>query len=223
MKNKITRNERKWFFGNVNYLFITNALIRSEFLFRKAFPPRQVNSIYFDDLDYKSLKQNLDGNFEKKKIRIRWYGSKDKIYNAQLEIKEKKGFQTFKETLKLSEIDGKTPTNFNDLNEIRKILDKKFLKLNTLCPVLTTHYEREYFISNNNLIRATVDKNLQSIFLNNYKMLNINKNFEGTILEMKYNNNLDNFVREKLNKISARLSKSSKYVRTAISSPLYYS
>ena len=40
-----------------------------------------------------------------------------------------------------------------------------------IIPVLTTHYNREYFISNNRLIRATLDYNFESFVLRE----NINK------------------------------------------------
>ena len=48
------------------------------FFFKEQYQNRKVNSIYFDDLNYSSIKQNLDGVSDKKKYRIRWYG--DYIY-----------------------------------------------------------------------------------------------------------------------------------------------
>ena len=39
-------------------------------------------------------------------------------------------------------------------------------------PIISTHYEREYLISADNLIRATVDFNLESIHLKNFSQIN---------------------------------------------------
>lgn len=67
MKNKIKRFERKWLFKSNNYLALINSLLRSKLFFRTQYPQRNVNSIYFDTLDYISIRQNLDGVSNKKK------------------------------------------------------------------------------------------------------------------------------------------------------------
>ena len=91
-------------------------------------------------------------------------------------------------------------------------------------PVLTTHYDREYLISNNGLIRATLDYNIQSVFLKENNDLNINRNYySNTILEIKYDVNLDKYVRENLKNISSRLSKNSKFVNSALTISSSYS
>ena len=99
MKNKIKRFERKWLFKSNNSLALINALIRSNLFFRTQYPSRKVNSIYFDTKDYISIRQNLDGVSDKKKIRIRWYGNNDVISNPVVEIKSKKGFEKKKESI----------------------------------------------------------------------------------------------------------------------------
>ena len=68
MKNKIKRFERKWLFKSNNYLALLNSLIRSKLLFRTQYPLRKVNSIYFDTHDYTSIRENLDGVSNKKKL-----------------------------------------------------------------------------------------------------------------------------------------------------------
>ena len=75
--------------------------IISNFFFRKQYPDRKVNSIYFDDINYSSILENLDGVSSKKKIRVRWYGSQNKLINPILEIKSKKGFVTKKENYQI--------------------------------------------------------------------------------------------------------------------------
>ena len=103
--------------------------------------------------------------------------------------------------------------------KLKKIKSKKIIN-----PILTTHYEREYFISLNGKIRATVDYNLKSIFLNNSIQIDIVKNFNNTcILEFKYSTSYDKYVRENLKDITLRLSKNSKFVNSAMERPKFFS
>ena len=44
--------------------------IRSNLFFRTHYPKRRVNSIYFDNANYSSIRQNLDGISEKKKLEL---------------------------------------------------------------------------------------------------------------------------------------------------------
>ena len=67
MKNKTNRFERKWIFKSENYLALINSLLRSELFFTNQYPQRKVNSIYFDDLNFSAIRENLDGVSNKKK------------------------------------------------------------------------------------------------------------------------------------------------------------
>ena len=224
MKNKIKRFERKWLFKNNDYLTLINSLTRSKLFFRNQYPLRNVNSIYFDTHDYISIRQNLDGVSNKKKIRIRWYGEKDVLTKPIIEIKSKKGFETKKESIPIKELDNLKLISIKNLKTIQDKLNLKLKQKKIIYPVLTTHYEREYFISSNGKIRATVDYNLKSIFLNNLSQIDIIKNFKNIcILELKYSTGLDKYVRENLKDISLRLSKNSKFVNSAFEKPKFFS
>tara|TARA_B100001540_G_C15581583_1_gene539801 strand:- start:24 stop:698 length:675 start_codon:yes stop_codon:yes gene_type:complete len=224
MKNKINRFERKWLFRSNNYLALINSLIRSKLFFRTQYPLRKVNSIYFDTLDYISIRQNLDGVSNKKKIRIRWYGDKNIITNPIIEIKSKKGFETKKESMSIRELHGLKLFRLKNLKILKETLNTKLKQKKIIYPVLTTHYEREYFISLNEKIRATIDYNLKSVFLNNLSQIDIIKNFKNIcILEFKYPTSLDKYVRKNLKDISLRLSKNSKFVNSAFEIPKFYS
>ena len=221
MKNKIKRFERKWIFKNNNFITLVNALIRSNLYFRTQYPTRIVNSIYFDTYNYTSIRQNLDGVSNKKKIRIRWYGKRDIMLNPVIEIKSKKGFETKKETIKIKELDN---IKLYELDKIKEQLNKKLKSKKIITPVLSTHYNREYFISLNRKIRATVDYNLKSIFLNNLSQIDIVKNFNNNcILELKYPITFDKFVRKNLRDMILRLSKNSKFVNSALERPKFFS
>ena len=122
MKNKIKRFERKWLFKSNNSLSLINALIRSNLFFRTQYPTRKVNSVYFDTYGYTSIRQNLDGVSNKKKIRVRWYGNREIINNPVIEIKSKKGFETKKESIAIKELQN---TKISDLEIIKEMLNKK--------------------------------------------------------------------------------------------------
>tara|TARA_B110001452_G_scaffold252950_1_gene243197 strand:- start:383 stop:1057 length:675 start_codon:yes stop_codon:yes gene_type:complete len=224
MVNKINRFERKWIYRSSNHLILINSLIRSNFFFNKQYPDREVNSIYFDDNNYSSIKQNLDGVSEKKKIRVRWYGAQSKLVKPVLEIKSKRGLETKKETFKISELNDLEYVDFKNLELIKDIVNSKNKTKNIVSPILTTNYDRQYFISNNGSVRATVDYNLKSTYLKNFSQLSIIKNFSSScILEIKYPTNLDKYVRRNLKEITLRLSKNSKFINSAFETPSYLS
>ena len=224
LKEKIKRFERKWVYNDVDYLTLFIALLRSNFFFSIHYPKRKINSLYFDDLNYSSIRENLDGTNKKIKYRIRWYGLKEIINNPIFEIKSKKGFETQKKFFKIEKINKLSLFNQKNLDIITEIINNESKIQKKIYPVLTTHYDREYYISNNKLIRATLDYNLQSIFVKKNEDLNIiRQNYSNITLEIKYDINLDKYVRDNLKTISARLSRNSKYCNSALLSPTSYS
>ncbi|MDA9702850.1 VTC domain-containing protein [Candidatus Pelagibacter sp.] len=223
INQKINRFERKWIIKDYDNLEVVSSLLKSDFFFNYHYPRRQVNSIYFDDLNYSSIIQNLDGISEKKKFRLRWYGNKSIIENPILEIKEKKGFETQKRSAYINNISFKDFPNDKAKLKIENIVNDKIKSNKKLYSILTTHYTRDYFISNDRKIRATVDTNLESIGLTKISDKNIIKKFKYIILEIKYETYLDEIVREKMKKISERLSRNSKLVNSVFLKPFSYS
>ena len=223
-KNTLTRLERKWTFkkNNINLNNFTIAIFRSPFRFKKSFANRQVNSIYFDDKNFTSILENLDGTAAKKKYRVRWYGSSNLLNNCSLEIKEKLGFVSKKTIIPITL---KNPIKFNyeGINAIRNaVLDKINYKV-SLIPILSTHYQRDYYLSDNKKIRSTLDYDIKSHQIIYKQNLNFQKNFNDYIFELKYEKKYDNFVRKNLSNMSSRYSKSSKYINCAISVPQFFS
>ena len=221
---KIKRFERKWILYKRDPLQLVNSLIRSKLFFKTHFPPRKVNSIYFDTQNFSSIKENLDGISNKKKVRLRWYGKLDKLIDPIIEIKSKKGFETKKESLRMKILDNINFQNFDNLKLIKKYVNLKINPKKTIYPTLTTNYDREYFISSNDKIRATVDYNLKSVYIRNFSQFDIIKNFKHTcILEIKYPLDLDWYVKNNLKEMSLRLSKNSKFVNSAFETPKFFS
>jgi SPX domain protein involved in polyphosphate accumulation len=216
------RFERKWIYNSNNILSLINSLVRSKLFFRHHFPKRKVNSIYFDDSSYTSVVQNLDGINNKTKLRLRWYGKKSKILDPKFEFKKKIGFIANKKLIKADEFNNLDFPKVSNLKKIQNIVNDKNLSKKKIYPIISTHYEREYLISSDNMIRATVDFNLESIHLKNFSQIKLNKIFSNiTILEIKYPVYLDNLLRKKLDNITLRLSKNSKYVNSIFEKPSY--
>ena len=120
----IDRFERKCDIGNdidTNTFFI--AISRSNFMFTELYSPRNVNTIYFDDIDYSSISENLGGERFKQKYRLRWYGNSEIISKPQFEIKSKIGLVNKKKTFPIE--------LFKDINfdhdGIEKILEFELL------------------------------------------------------------------------------------------------
>ncbi len=228
MENKKTENfermERKWTFSqkqiDLNQLIIS--IYKSSFRFSELYQPRQVNSLYFDDKDFTCINDNLDGINSKRKIRVRWYGKKYPIKESWLEIKEKKGF-ICRKTIKKIKFEKDINFDFEGINYLKEIVLKMIKNKKNLIPILSTHYKRNYYISGNKKIRATLDYNLQSnqiVYKNSY---NFKKNFLDFVYELKYNISDDKYVRGNMSNVSGRYSKNSKYINSAINKPLYFS
>ena len=215
LKNNL-RYERKWVFKDVNYNDIFNKALKSKFLFHIQHPKRHVNSIYFDDNNYTSIKDNLDGVSDRSKYRVRWYGKNSFVlHNPKLEIKIKKNFLNYKKIFPLEKLDNLNLKNMNHVklinNEVNNTIKKKSLFAN-----LTTHYERLYLVSLNKKIRATIDYNLKGTNFNCYFQNPISIECKDVILELKYDQEYDSYVRRNIQNISSRFSKNSKYINFAL-------
>ncbi len=221
-QNQIDRFEKKWLISNTTKDTICVAFYRSNFFFRDIHETRQVNTIYYDDSKLSSLRENIDGTYDKTKYRLRWYGDRETIKNPQFEIKIKKGYVTKKKVFKLNI---ESPILFSQKNSevLIENIKNKVVKLNkSLYPILSTHYYRDYFLSSNNKIRATLDYNFRNSILYGYQNINFLKNNQNFIIEMKYSRDYDSFVKKNIAFISSRLSKSSKYFISALENSKIY-
>lgn len=218
------RMERKWSFSqrhiDLNQLIIS--IYKSPFRFNKLYNSRQVNSLYFDDKNFTSILENLDGVNFKKKIKLRWYGNSHFINSCALEIKEKKGF-ICRKLVKEIDLGKQVKFDFDGINYLKaKVLKNLNYKLN-LIPVLSTHYKRNYYLSGNKKIRATLDYNIQSNQIVYKNFFIFKKNFPQFVYELKYDCSLDRYVRNNIFNITSRYSKNSKYINSAISKPTDFS
>ena len=177
------------------------------------YPPRYINNIYFDTIDYKNYFDNIEGDTKRKKVRIRWYGEFFGINNkGKIEFKEKNGPVVRKIQKKIENFELTSKIN---LNKLEKIWNYKIPILKQLKPSVINRYYRKYYISNDKNIRLTIDRNQTfSKPSKPYNFKKLNKYFEPIILEIKYN--VENHRKAYIvtNDLEARVRKYSKYIES---------
>lgn len=133
---------------------------------RVAYPPRQVNNIYFDTADCQSLNENLGGVGVRGKLRLRWYGPKlNTVTGGRLELKYKEGAVGWKEVWPLDLTLDLAHMSWSDVcQRLREAADvRPSLWLTQLAyPVLLNHYQRAYYVTPNQVIRLTIDTRLRA-------------------------------------------------------------
>ena len=187
--------------------------------FFEVFPKRQVSSIYFDTNDLEMLCDNLDGISHRKKYRVRWYDGN--YLTARFEEKRKDSMLGTKIVSPISNAccaGGLTGI----IDSILGVDDASFLDQGTYAPILLVEYERRYYSSYDNLIRATIDTQLSCEPYSNCLSKDFIRNeplpLDSVILEFKYNSTLDSYFRNIIvNDIPFRSTKYSKYVNSFLS------
>jgi len=210
------RFEKKFVINKINKNQLTNLLKFSKLNFVKHYSERKVNSIYFDDNYKSSFYENIDGDNRKNKIRLRWYGDKNKITNLNLEIKKKIRSLNYKN---ISKINIARPIYLDSKfykDKVYEIFKKKNFRLN-FSAISSVHYLRTYFVSTKIPVRATIDSNIS--YINFRSSHNIQKFSSNLILEIKYPKKFDNLLRHYLKNLKFRVSKNSKYINSIIETP----
>src|SRR3989338_2665467 len=97
------RHERKFLISDYSAADIEQIVKFNPACFTEIYHQRTVNNIYFDSLAFDSYYDNIEGNTNRTKARIRWYGNLfGEIENAILEFKIKKGLLGRKEYYSLN-------------------------------------------------------------------------------------------------------------------------
>ncbi len=137
--------------------------------FRVAYPPRTVNNLYLDTPNLNSFNANLEGVADREKVRLRWYGVQEaasstshlqtRISNPTLELKYKRNLLGGKQQQVLAcELDWQQPYA-HILATIQQTADSKWQQWLTSAsqPTLINCYRREYYVTVDGAIRATLD------------------------------------------------------------------
>lgn len=186
--------------------------------FVKAFDKRRVNSLYFDTPNLQSYHGNLSGITERRKLRLRWYGQLDQqTVNPTLELKQKFGLLGDKKQQHLNcIIDWSRP-----YAEILAVIQNRAgqawqPRLKTAFqPTLINSYTREYFVTADGGVRATLDYD-QSAFSQrlsgrpNFGRRLPNQNF--VVIEIKGAPETSDRLEEIMGHFPIRRTRNSKYV-----------
>ena len=212
------RYETKFSIMDLNFYEIEHIIRTHPAIFNKIFYKRRVNNIYFDDLDFSSYKDNIEGEKHRKKIRIRWYGDMfGECKSPTLEVKNKLGPLGWKDRYKLKEfnLERNQFFNYESIFDYLAADSSDILRLNLkhLKPALLNRYERVYYLSADKKYRVTLDTKMEFYSIN--PVMEYFKTFcddEKTVLELKYNQQDFDGVDKITQFFPFRLTKNSKYV-----------
>ncbi len=182
----------------------------------KSFPDRNVTSLYYETFDYSSVKDNISGVSNRKKLRLRWY---DKNTNPKLEIKTKFSRIGNKKTFSLDFLNREAidTLSIRELNRsifdyLKKNHNESFL-LNQFVPVLKVFYEREYYETTNGL-RITIDKNINFSQVSPNQTIHFHRNikFNKRVMELKFPVDLKNHVNKLIRHLNVTPKRNSKFL-----------
>ena len=162
-QDNISRFELKFKFPVSDYYSLLAIINESNLKFRKSFPNRSVNSIYFDNTSLRNLSDNISGADQRVKVRIRWYNNE--LSKCKLEVKMRDSQLIRKRNFNFI----KSPLDSQSISCTRLVSN---LKSNcspsgsawfdhSSIPALFVTYDREYFQSFDNNIRVTIDTSLK--------------------------------------------------------------
>lgn len=189
--------------------------------FRVQYPPRQVNSLYFDTPQLGSYRANLLGNRRRHKLRLRWYDFTQTLVKAQLELKRKRNMVGDKKLFVLPE-----PLALQqNWRSLRNVLLAQtppawHIQLHEASEAIAvTRYWREYYISADKNIRVTFDYRQQFYDQRGYFRPNLQYKLstpDQLVIEIKsdpcYTDRLENLAGE----FPLRRSRNSKYVNSIL-------
>ena len=199
------RHEKKYRIENASVREVVQTILDHPASFRTAYPDRYINSIYFDSADLTTFQQNQDGISKRIKYRIRWYGEDlTKAEKPNLEIKIRDNQFGKKEIIALTDFD------LNNPEELTKIASQHIPA--ELIPKIITRYQRAYFLSHNEILRATIDKDIAYYGFDKYSYKKTAALDSAIVLELKCDKEEVDYLTEASQHIPFRMVKNSKYV-----------
>ncbi|MBT4338454.1 MAG: VTC domain-containing protein [Bacteroidetes bacterium] len=210
------RYERKFFISSLSKFDVEQIVKYHPAIFSEIFYTRKVNNIYFDTYNLKNYIDNVNGNTERIKVRIRWYGDMfGYIKKPVLELKIKRGLLGKKISTPINSFTLDDKTSIQTI--IQHLADSDISNLvdfQSLMPTLLNQYSRNYYLSSNGKYRITLDTVLKYYAINAYDntFLDHNTDSDSVILELKYDKESDSSSDIISNYFPFRMTKSSKYV-----------
>jgi len=167
------RFERKYYL-TPRTVSLAYGLLRHVCLPADEFYYEQINSLYFDTVDLDQHERSVSGDYEKDKIRVRWYGDNLDTGGKQtvfLELKSRRGFASTKQRHKLQ-----VPTESLTSDNLRKGIIPRTLLIDTLVgfgyfptqmlhPVIKISYWRYRFSEVMTHQRVSLDYRIRSTMI----------------------------------------------------------
>lgn len=210
------RYERKFVTSMLDFPELISLVKLHPSAFKEIHEERRVNNIYLDYEDMKNYKDSIEGHKERLKVRIRWYGKTFGKIKGVLEIKLKDGLLGKKYSFPLSSF---TLNKGFSMDLLRKVFSESWLprwvleKMKSYKPVMLNSYSRRYFLSQNKKVRMTLDFQQEFFSLvsgkNNFAEKISDK--RNLIIELKYNEENSESIKEVVNHLPFRLTQHSKY------------
>ncbi len=185
---------------------------------RQAYPPRWVNSLYFDDEQNSAMTANLEGQGKRRKVRLRWYGATlAQIEGAALEVKAREGRVGTKRVHRLPHLCcDLTRLAWPDLlRELTRSPEAREPLLRYPRPTLIVRYLRHYYVSATTRIRLTLDERVMVFDQRTSRRPNVRRAFPPrprVIVELKADPADADALRAFLDELPARPTRHSKYV-----------
>ena len=192
--------------------------------FAQAYPPRQVNNLYFDTREMDCLNDNLMGISERIKLRFRWYGQNHSVAQGVLELKHKTNQLGWKESCPVPVPLDLTTISWIDLmRQMRQhaVGDVAVWLSADNQPVLINSYIREYYESIDHQVRVTVDYDQVVCEQITYAAPNlVSKSFieDQIVIEVKVDSRLHRRLSNVLYSFPLQTGRNSKYVNGVIDS-----
>jgi hypothetical protein len=218
--NSVGRYELKFVLDEIRFHEML-AWLHTNMNLREEYPVRIVNSLYFDDINFQSMRDNLSGIPDRKKRRLRWYNDfqSRNVVNPVLEIKSRKGRLVYKDACPLPELKDKLliVESRSIVNSINNILYAKESPLGVLDdhmnPVLLVNYERQYCNDVEGL-RVTIDRNITFNYVMPYHCLSDCPAYlyPNSVIEFKFPVELKNYVSTLIRYSNLQPKRHSKYL-----------
>lgn len=132
------------------------------------YPGDHINSAYFDTVDLDMLRQKLDSNYLKTKLRLRWYGSpsaSETPVTAYLEIKGKEGVRRRKVRKKVSLAAAAVQPGKESFTDIQQFANSAYeldwIPNAAVFPMIVIRYYRHRFSEPLSGARISLDSEIQ--------------------------------------------------------------
>lgn len=190
--------------------------------FRRAFPSRLVNNIYFDTENLEAYADNLSGISSRTKARYRWYGSENVSSDGAFELKFRRNQIGWKLQFPIPGLELIDNENWRlTARRLKKNLpDEAALWLDSFSrAVLINRYRRQYFITPDGNFRITVDDEVKTYNQWMSNRVNLRRAAErmpdGVIVEVKFDQAQREHASAIIDALSLRRSRHSKYMTGA--------